>query len=76
MMALASRAEAALIAATFGHGFAPSLSVSVVEPGKVHVSGNVETEGKKAEAEKVLRSVKGVKSVENAIQVIPIQAAV
>jgi osmotically-inducible protein OsmY len=48
----------------------------VVEPGKVRVSGNLETEGKKAEAEKVLRSVKGVKSVENAIQVIPIQAAV
>jgi len=75
-MALASRAEAALIAATFEHRFVPSLSVSVVEPGKVRVSGNVETEGRKAEAEKVLRSVKGVESVENAIQVIPIQGAV
>jgi hypothetical protein len=75
-MALASRAEAALIAATFGHEFVPSLSVSVVEPGKVRVSGNVETEGRKAEAERVLRSVKGVKSVENAIVVIPIQGAV
>jgi osmotically-inducible protein OsmY len=75
MMALASRAEAALVVATFGHGFASSLSVSVVEPGKLRVSGNVETEGRKAEAEKVLRSVKGVESVENAIQVIPIQGA-
>jgi hypothetical protein len=71
-MALASRAEAALIEATFGQGFVPALSVSVVEPGTVRVSGNVETEGSKADAEKVLRSVKGVVSVENAIQVVPV----
>lgn len=71
-MALASRAEAALIEATYGHGFVPALSVTVVEPGKVRVSGNVETEGSKADAERVLRSVKGVAAVENAIQVVPI----
>ena len=75
-MALTSRAEAALIEATFGHGLVTSLSVSVVEPGKVRVSGNVETEGRKVEAETVLRSVKGVESVENAIQVVPFQAGV
>ncbi len=72
-MALASRAEAALIAATFGHAFVAPLSVAVVEPGKVRVSGNVDTHGRKAEAEHVLRSVKGVESVENAIQVVPVQ---
>ena len=71
-MALASRAEAALIEATFGQGFVPALSVSVVGPGRVRVSGNVETEGSKANAEKLLRSVKGVVSVENAIQVVPV----
>ena len=71
-MALTSRAEAALIEATFGHGFVTSLSVSVVEPGKVHVGGNVESEERKVEAEDVLRSVKGVESVENAIQVVPL----
>jgi len=75
-MALASRAEAALSEATFGHGFVASLSVAVVEPGKVRVSGNVETEANKAEAENVLRSVKGVESVENAIQVVPLQTGV
>ncbi len=75
-MALASRAEAALVEATFGHGFSPSLSVSVLEPGKVRVSGNVETEGRKLEAEHVLKSVKGVESIENAIQVIPVQPGV
>ena len=74
-MALASRAEAALIEATFGHGFVASLSVSVVGPGKVLVSGNVDSEGRKAEAENVLRSVKGVESVENAIQVVPLQSS-
>jgi len=75
-MALASRAEAALSEATLGHGFAVSLSVSVTEPGKIRVSGNVETEANKAQAENVLRSVKGVDSVENVIQVLPLQAGV
>ena len=70
--ALASRAEAALIEATFGQGFVAALSVSVVEPGTVRVSGNVETEARRAEAERVLRSVKGVIVVENAIQVVPV----
>ena len=76
MLALGSRAEAALSEATLGHGFAVSLSVSVTEPGKVRVSGNVETEANKADAENVLRAVKGVDSVENAIQVVPLQTGV
>ena len=76
MLALASRAEAAVSEATLGHGFAVSLSVSVTEPGKIRVSGTVETEGNKAQAENVLRSVKGVDSIENAIQVVPLQPGV
>lgn len=72
-MGLASRAEAALVEATFGHGFAPSLSVAVVEPGKVRVSGNVDSATRKVEAEKILKAVKGVDAVENAIQVVPFQ---
>jgi cytidylate kinase len=70
-MALASRAEAALSEATFGRGIVPALSVSVVAPGTVRLSGQVETEGQKASAENVLRAVKGVKTVENLIRVIP-----
>jgi hypothetical protein len=73
VMALTSRAEAALVEATFGQAFVPSLSVSVVQPGRVRVSGNVDTKERKIEAERVLRSVKGVEAVENAIQVIPFQ---
>lgn len=76
MLALASRAEAALSEAMFGRGLAASLSVSVLEPGKLRVSGNVETEAIKAQAERVLRSVKGVDSIENATQVIPLQTGV
>jgi hypothetical protein len=75
-MALTSRAEAALVEATFGQAFVPSLAVAVVEPGKVRVSGNVDTEGRRLEAERVLRAVKGVDAVENAIQVIPFQPGV
>jgi cytidylate kinase len=75
-MALTSRAEAALAEATFGQASLPFLSVSVVQPGKVLVSGNVDTEVRKIEAERVLRSVKGVDAVENAIQVIPFQPGV
>jgi cytidylate kinase len=70
-MAVSSRAQAALVESSFVHGFSSSLSVSVVGPGRVHVSGNVETEADRAEAEQVLRSVRGVESVENTIQVMP-----
>jgi cytidylate kinase len=76
VMALSSRAQAALVEASFEHGHFPLLSVSVVEPGKVQVKGSVEAERCRAEAENVLRSVKGVESVENLIQVIPHLAAV
>jgi hypothetical protein len=69
-MALTSRAQAALIEGSFGHGFAPSLSVSVVGPGTVRLSGDVETPERRAEAETILRSVKGIESIENAIRVV------
>ena len=71
-MALASRAEAALCEATVGRGIAPALSVSVVAPGKVRVSGRVETGAQKADAESALRAVKGVDVVENVIEVVPV----
>jgi osmotically-inducible protein OsmY len=68
--------DLALIEATFGHEFVTSLSVSVVAPRKIQVRGTVGTEARRAEAEQVLRAVKGVDAVENLIevaQVIPIQ---
>jgi hypothetical protein len=71
MLALASRAEAALNEATVGQRVVSTLSVAVLEPGKVRVSGSVETEANRAAAEHVLRAVKGVDAVENAIQVVP-----
>jgi cytidylate kinase len=71
MLALARRAEAALLEASVSQGFSASLFVAVVEPGTVRVSGDVETPERRAEAEKVLRGVKGVESVENTIRVSP-----
>ena len=71
MLALARRAEAALLEASVSQGFSASLSVAVVEPGTVRVSGDVETPERRAEAEKILRGVKGVESVENTIRVSP-----
>jgi hypothetical protein len=75
-MALTSRAEAALVEAGFAHGFYASLSVAVLAPGKVRVSGNVEALERKAKAETVLKSVKGIQSVENAIQVVAVPIGV
>jgi len=71
MLALARRAEAALLEASVSQGFSASLSVAVVEPGTVRVSGDVDTPERRAEAENILRAAKGVESVENAIRVIP-----
>jgi BON domain len=73
MLAVARRAEAALMEATDIQGCFSSLSVAVVAPGTVRVSGNVDTEGNRAAADTILRAVKGVEAVENVIQVVPRQ---
>jgi cytidylate kinase len=65
MMGLARRAEAALIEAGLIHG--PSISVSA--PGKIQLTGFVAEEMTKTKAEEILRRVKGVKSINNQIQV-------
>ena len=72
MLALARRAEAALMEATGVPRFVSSLSVTVVEPGTVRVSGDVEAAETKATAETILRAVKGVEAIENAIRVVTI----
>jgi osmotically-inducible protein OsmY len=71
MLALTRRAEAALLEATIDQGFSASLSVAVVEPGRVRVSGDVATAERRAQAEAIVRKVKGVEAVENAVRVVP-----
>ncbi len=67
MMGLARRAEAALVEA----GFSPtSLSAAVVEPGKIGVTGTAAAESTRTRVEEILKGVKGVESVDNALQVI------
>jgi cytidylate kinase len=65
MMGLARRAEAALIEAGLEHGS----SISVVEPGKIVLTGFVREQSNKSEAEEILKRVKGVKLIDNQIQV-------
>jgi cytidylate kinase len=67
MMGLARRVEAVLIEAGFP---STSVSVSVLEPGKIQLTGFVGKQMEKAEAEGVLKGVKGIKSLENQIRVI------
>jgi cytidylate kinase len=67
MMGLARRAEAALIEAGFPSA---SLSIAVVEPGKIRVSGAVEGESTKIKVGEVLEGLKGVESIENQLAVV------
>jgi len=71
IMGLSSRAEAALIEAGFTYGPINSVSVTVVAPGKVQLGGMVEDAAGKAMAEKVVKGLKGVVSIENQIRVTP-----
>jgi cytidylate kinase len=66
MMGLARRAEAALIEAGLKHG----PIISVLEPGKIQLTGFVVEELNKTKAEEILKAVKGIKSVDNQIRVI------
>jgi osmotically-inducible protein OsmY len=65
MMGLARRTEAALIEAGLRHG----PSISVLEPGSIQLAGFVVEPLTKTKAEEILRGVKGVKSIDNQIQV-------
>jgi osmotically-inducible protein OsmY len=51
-------------------GFPSSLlSVSVGKPGKIQVSGIVQTESTRTKAEAILKGVKGIEPVDNHIQI-------
>jgi len=65
MMGLARRAEAALIEGGLKHG----PSITVLEPGRIQLTGFVARPLTKTKAEEILRGVKGVKSIDNQIQV-------
>jgi cytidylate kinase len=66
MMGLARRAEAALLEAGFSSA---ALSVAVVQPGKIQVSGMVQTESTRTRAEAILKGVKGIESVDNQVRI-------
>lgn len=67
MMGLARRAEAALIEGDFSP---TSVSISVLEPGKIQLIGTVSEISSKLRAAEILKEIKGVKSVDNQIKVV------
>jgi len=71
MMGLTHRAEAALIEAGLTYGPTTSISISVSDLGKIRLSGMVENQASKTRAEEVLKTVKGVGSIENQIRIAP-----
>jgi cytidylate kinase len=71
MMGLTTRAEAALIEAGLTYGPVTSVSIHVEEPGKIRLTGMVENQESKARAERVLKTVKGVNSIDNQIRIVP-----
>lgn len=70
MMSLASRVEAALVEAGLTYGPVTSVSVSVIEPGRIRLAGYVESENSKVRAEKILKEIKGIESIDNQIRVV------
>jgi cytidylate kinase len=72
MMGLTHRAEAALIEAGLTYGPAGAyVSVIVEESGRVRLLGVVDDKTTKTRAEKIVKDVKGVESIENRIIVGP-----
>jgi cytidylate kinase len=72
MMSLKNRAEAALIEAGLTYGPAGAyVSAIVEEPGKVRLLGVVDDKATKTRAENLLKTLKGVGSIENQIRVAP-----
>jgi cytidylate kinase len=70
MLGLSSRAEAALLEAGFATGRVPSIRVTIAEPGRLTLSGFVDVGERRVAAERAVREVAGVVSVENAIQLL------
>jgi cytidylate kinase len=71
MMALKSKADAALIEAGLIYGPLTYISVSIPESGKIQLTGFVEDKESKTKAEEVLRKVKDIESIDNQIRILP-----
>ena len=70
MMGLVRRAEAALLEAELGY---PSnlVSISVLEPGKIRLTGFLEAKWDKERVERILKGVKGLQSIDNQTRIRP-----
>jgi len=72
MMGLHTRAEAALIEAGLTYGPTGTyIQVQVEEPGKVLLTGRVDSDVTKKRAQEIVQKVKGVGSVDNQVMIAP-----
>jgi hypothetical protein len=72
MMGLHTRAEAALIEAGLTYGPAGTyIQVQVEEPGKVLLTGRVDSDATKKRAQEIVQKLKGVGSVNNRVMIGP-----
>jgi cytidylate kinase len=72
MMGLHTRAEAALIEAGLTYGPAGTyIQVQVEEPGKVLLTGRVDSDATKKRAQEIVQKLKGVGSVDNRVMIGP-----
>jgi cytidylate kinase len=69
MMALARRAEAALMEAGLSLSQSVTLSISVPAPGRIELTGAVDNRATRERAEQVLKGITGVVSVDNKVRV-------
>jgi cytidylate kinase len=70
MRSLAKRIDAALIEAGLVPSKAVSFSVSVLEPGKIRLTGYAAGEGNKRKVEEALKKVSGIESIDDQMKVI------
>lgn len=70
MMGLSRRLQATLIEAGLIFSKSKSLSVSVLEPGKIRLTGMVASEADKTKVEEILKGVPGVESIDVQVKII------
>lgn len=70
MMGLSRRLQATLIEAGLIFSKSKSLSVSVLEPGKIRLTGMVATEADMTKVEEILKVVPGVESIDLQVKII------
>lgn len=76
MKGLSKRIDAALIEAGLVHSKAVSISVSILEPGKIRLTGYAAGKSNKRKVEEVLKKISGIESIDDQIHIIDNESSV